>query len=316
MNTIDAVIEHLTPVNQVEVFLPSGKGHQMGDVVHFLKENDQIPDECRYALLGVPDREDIKRSRNNLGTSERTRAFRGTFYRMFNHFQKSRDFMTDLGDMKILDDSTEESILASLAGLVEYLVSRNITPIIIGADSRTTLFGIRGILQSARYDRLGLLCCDSSVSLLEDREGEKPFMEEFSSVFPENSVIFFGARRALVSPLLFETIEKHKIRLFYKDKIRQLRRDLLFGLNSIQGPGEGVIFSFDMNSCDSGSLPGSMDPLPGGFTPDDVIMTAKTASRYAFVKYLDLVGLNPETDIRNATCSMAALFLFYFLSER
>ena len=316
MDTVAAISECLEFVNPVEVFMPSGKEHQIGDAVCFWNGTDPIPGDSKFALVGVPDEDDIKRSRNGLGTSERTRALRGTFYRLNNHYRKQKDFLVDLGDLKIKKDSTAESILQEFTGVVEYLVGQGITPIAIGADARTTRHGIRGVVKSELFDRLGLLCCDPRGALLEESEGETPFMEEFSAVLPENSMIFFGSRRALLSPLLFDTIEKHKIRIFYKDKIRQLRRDLLFGLNSIQGPSDGVVLSFDMNACDSGSLPGSMDPLPGGFTPEDVIMVAKTASRYAFAKYLDLVGLNPDTDIRNATCSMAALFLFFLLSDR
>lgn len=303
MASVATINEMLIPVRKRDFFKKEHENHEfLGDATHFWTGNDPLPDECRYTIIGAPDSIE--------GGWTSADSFRKQFYQMANHFNKPKNFIADVGNVIVKGGA----LTKNLNQVVQFLIHKGIVPIIIGGNGTITFGGIKGLYQSKIIQSLGLVCFDSSADLHSSEGKLTPdsvldrILLEFSGFIYSGSVILFGARKERVTPKNAKAIEKKKIRVFYRDKIRQLRRDLLFALNGALKDNSGVAVSIDANVFET------TETTPCGFNSEEAVSIAKTLSQFGAISYLDFTytaGERPEK-----TAYLAAAMVFFFLSEK
>lgn len=294
----------------------------MGDITHFWDGKFDFTEKSKYAIIGVPEDKPVVDMRGPEGTFEGPNSFRKAFYRLSNYFNKPDGLLTDIGNIRIDLDADVSSTHTKLAKVISFLTSRNVFPIVIGGSSDLTYAGVTGLKESGEFKNLGLVSFDSHLDLLDVPDkfvagsAMKKILDDFSDFISTKNLFFFGSRKENISPYAANIIEKNNIKVNYKDTIKSLKNDLLFALNTALHGTDGVVVSFDLDSCDAGMMPGTSFPIPGGFTPEEVILIAKSLSKFKMAVYLDILELNPRVDTNNITSVMAALFLFHFLEKK
>ncbi len=319
----EELIEYLEPTQVDEIYHPLDEYHEcMGDITYFWNGKEDFTECCSFALLGVPDDKSVICMNGPSGAYEGPYAFRKEFYRLCNHYHKPKKLMVDLGNIRIDLDSDVTSTHRKLSAVISFLLKKGIFPIVIGGASDITYAGVDGLKNSGLFRKIGLVSIDAHVDLLDIPHRfaaectMKKIIDKYSDFVNPRNIFYFGVRKERVSPYSIEIIEKNRIRINYKDTIGKLKNDFLFALNTAFHGTDGIVVSFDLDSCDAGMMPGTSFPMPGGFTPQEVILLAKALSKCKMLLYMDIVELNPKVDINNITAVMAALFLFHFLEKK
>lgn len=294
----------------------------MGNITRFWDGKSDDIDNFSFAILGFPQGIGIRNMGGKEGARDGPAGFRKAFYKLPNYFEKKEGLLLDLGNIKIDLDSDLPSIHKRLIEIIPILAKYNIFPIILGGGNDVTYAGVRGLKESSQVNRLGLVTFDAHLNLHEVPEkfisasSMQRIMSEFPDLIKCSNVVYFGSRKETISPHYARHVLDNNMHIFYKDKISNLQRDLLQGLNLANFECDGVIISFDMDCCDAGMFPGTSFPIPGGFNSDEIIEIAKSLSKFRMGVYLDIINLNPEEDRNDITSGMAALFLFHYLEKK
>lgn len=320
---IELLRENLDLTIPEEVFSSFDSLHQcMGDITYFWDGSIEGFQECKYAILGFPQDMAITGMRGKRGARDGPFSFRQAFYKLSNYFEKPKGLLMDLGNIKIDLDADLSSIHKRMIPVMKVLLEMDIYPIVLGGGNDVTYASIMGIKETGSFEKLGLVAFDAHLNLheVQDRFISASTITKINQDFPElvglNNMVFFGARKETVSPHYAKMVQDKGLNVFYKDRITNLKNELLQGLNNACFNSCGIVVSFDMDSCDAGMMPGTSFPIPGGFTPDEVIEIAKILSKYKMSIYLDIINLNPEVDHNDITSVMASLFLFHFLEKK
>ena len=294
----------------------------MGNIVHFWKGTFEDFKPYPYALLGFPQDLGIRNMGGKTGVRDGPTGFRKAFYKLPNHFEKPENLLIDLGNIKFDIDATLEEIHVRMVRVVKILMDMDIFPIVIGGGNDVTYAAIKGLAESEKFKKLGLISFDAHLNLHNVPEkfisASTMFriMEDFPKLISKRNIVYFGSRKETISPHYARQVLDNNIHIFYRDKITRMKQELLQGLNQANYGCDGLVVSFDMDVCDGGMMPGTSFPMPGGITSDEVIEIAKSLSKYKMAVYLDLVNLNPLVDNNDITSTTAALFVFHFLEKK
>jgi len=320
---VSGLQEYLEPIHKEDVYRILDRHDQcMGDITLFWDGQLDFTDCCKYVIMGVPEDKGVIEMGGPKGTYEGPHAFRKEFYSKCNYFKKQPGLLADIGNIRIDLDADVTSTHNKTAEVVSFLVSKDIYPIVIGGGSDTTYGAVKGLQSSGLYQKIGIVSFDAHLDL-HDVPGRffagstmKKILTDFPDFTSTRNLMYLGVRKETISPHTAEFVKENNITVFYKDTIGELKKDLLFALNTASNSTDGILISFDMDSCDAGMMPGTSFPMPGGFKPDEVIEIAKSLSKYKMSLYLDVVELNPRLDTNNITSVMAALLVFHFLEKK
>lgn len=320
---IELIRENMDLTIPEEVFDNFDSRHEcMGDITHFWNGTVEDFKCCNFALLGFPQDIGVRNMRGTPGARDGPMGFRKAFFKLSNYFEKPRGLLIDIGNVKIDLDADLPTIHQRMVKVASLLMEMDIFPIVIGGGNDVTYASVKGIYHTGLFKNLGLIAFDAHLNL-HDVPGRfisgstmYRVMNDFPDLFKKQNIVFFGSRKETISPHYARFVLENKINIYYRDMIKNLQRELLQGLNQANFGCEGIVVSFDMDSCDAGMMPGTSFPLPGGFTPDEVIEIAKALSKYKMAVYLDIINLNPPADHNDITGTMAALFLFHFLEKK
>lgn len=294
----------------------------MGNIVHFWDGRYENFKPHPYAILGFPQDLGVQNMGGREGSRDGPFEFRKAFYKLPNYFEKPDNLIIDIGNIKFDIDATLEEIHVRMVKVMKILINMNIFPIVIGGGNDVTYASVKGISESGKYGQLGLISFDAHLNLHNVPEkfisASSMFrmIKDFPDLINLSNIVYFGSRKETMSPHYARFVLDNNIHIYYRDRVTKLKQELLQGLNQANYGCEGIVISFDLDSCDGGMMPGTSFPMPGGFTSDEVIEIAKTLSKYKMAVYLDIVNLNPLLDNNAITSTTAALFVFHFLEKK
>jgi len=322
-SVIEIIRENVDLTIKDEVFSPFDiRDECMGSITHFWSGKEGEIDKFPYAILGFPQELGIRNMGGKEGVRDGPIAFRKAFYKLSNHFEKPEGLLIDIGNIKFDLDATLEQVHLRMIKVIRILMEMGVFPIVIGGGNDVTYAAIKGIYDSGIFDKLGLISFDAHLNLHDVPEKfisastMQRIIKDFSSLINNRNIIYFGSRKETISQIYARFALNNNIHVFYRDKITNLKKDLIQGLNQANYGCDGIVMSFDMDVCDAGMMPGTSFPMPGGFTSDEVIEISKSLSKYKMAKYLDIVNLNPLADHNDITSTTAALFVFHFLEKK
>ncbi|MCD4783456.1 MAG: arginase family protein [Candidatus Eremiobacteraeota bacterium] len=331
LSYLDIIRKNVDLTRQEEVFRQfDSQDECMGNITHFWNGDDLDLSKFDFAIIGFPQDIGIRNMGGKHGVRDGPYGFRKPFYSLSNHFEKPRDMIIDLGNIKIDLDADLQDIHTRMVEVISCLIKLNVFPIVIGGGNDVTYAGAKGIKESGVYNRLGLLSFDAHLNF-HDVPGKFisassmfRIMDDFPDLFNMENVVHFGLRKETISPHYARFARESKMHTYYndiiqlhsQDKIKNIKKELFQALNQANNMSEGTIITFDMDVCDGCMMPGTSFPLPGGFSPECVISIAKQLSKFKMAVYLDIINLNPVADHNDITSTMAALFLFHFLAEK
>jgi len=254
-------------------------------------------DEFRLAIVGVPD----DRRSPNKGCAGAPDEIRADLYQMSRLPGKLK--IADLGNLK--KGVSFDDTLVALSDVVEYLISTNTLPFIIGGSS-TLIPAIADKIQGI----FNYATVDSRIDWVNERK-EKDSFNFLSEIVSVNSKLdnfmVLGYQSYLNDPQVINRFRKMNYDLV---RLGEVRDDI----NEIEPSfRDSALITFDISSIRQSDAPGTFAPSPNGFYGEEICLLARYAGLSDTLQAAGLFEVNPLLDSRRLTTSMAAQIIWFFL---
>ena len=260
--------------------------------------------KTRLALLGIPD---DSQSSYRWGCSRAPSLIRSVYDgRCFNATTESGVDLTesvlDLGNLEPRD--TWDSSADLYRETVEYALNDNKVPFIVGGDHAITVPVVRAFRSLG--DPVHVVQIDAHPDLYSDYKSNPHSHACVAARLLEMDHV------ASLTQLGIRTLndEQSKQIVRFHDRLRMMfARDLTGTLPSLKHiPDDAPVYlTVDMDGFDPAFAPGVSHPVPGGLTSRQVLTFVQNG-RWKLVG-MDVVEMNPSTDINNLTAVLAARLL-------
>ncbi|WHH57929.1 agmatinase family protein [Petroclostridium sp. X23] len=230
----------------------------------------------------------------------------------------SKLIIEDFGDVYISRYDHEKSI-AEIKMQIDKLFQQGFTPILLGGDHSVTWPGIISLYENTTGN-MGIIQMDAHLDLVEDSyvQGKFSGSSEIRRAIEKerisgSNVVQVGIRGYNYAEH-YHFIKDNDILVinpdaFYNRDIKQVAREVL----EKAGNGtEHIYLTVDIDVLDSAFAPGSGANEPGGINPYQLYAFIKELAPY--VDAIDIVEVNPLTDYRNMTSTVAAKLVFDFIA--
>ncbi len=172
----------------------------------------------------------------------------------------------------------------------EYFLKKKKFPLILGGEHSLTPGSIRPFVK--KFGKICLLHFDAHADLRDSYNGNK--FSHASAIRrcldnPNVSVISFGIRNISTSEMVFFKKNKKRIKIFWaKDKIN-------WNLNEFKKiiRNKKVYLTFDVDGLDSGIMPATGTPEPGGMFWNETMKIIKIAAEKSTIVGADVNELAP-----------------------
>ncbi len=179
----------------------------------------------------------------------------------------------------------------------------------ISQDSRVCILGGSHKLTYTAFRSFARKHPDAGLLILSARTGCRTdcFLRRLinDDLIDKSKVILFGTRTWTGDEKEFLTA--HDIRHFTMKRITLTgMEDTIDGITETISAWPTIYLSIDLSIADPSCAPGTDLNSPGGLTSRELIYLIQRLSLLKRLKMCDLVGVNPESDMNNATARLAA----------
>lgn len=264
---------------------------------------------ARYAPAQI--RESLKWILNRIRNNELFDTERNSIIDM------SKLTIKDFGDTYISRYSHEKSI-DEIKSQIDKLFQEGFTPILLGGDHSVTWPGILSLYDNTKGN-IGIIQMDAHLDLVDDSfvQGKYSGSSEIRRAIEMDrisgsNVVQVGIRGYNYAEH-YHFIKDNDILVinpeaFYTSNVKQI------AMQALEKAAKGtdhIYLTVDIDVLDSAFAPGSGANEPGGINTYQLCAFVKELAPY--VDVIDIVEVNPLTDYRNMTSTVAAKLLFDFI---
>jgi arginase family enzyme len=219
----------------------------------------------------------------------------------------------DAGDLD-LAGKTPEQARDEIAGSVGGSLPSSDAVLLLGGDNSITRPGVRGL--GPDISRIGLLTLDAHHDLRDTAGGlsnGNPVRALLEDGLPGRNVVQIGIQQFANSAAHAEVAREAGITVMSADDVRGtgISKALSEGLRLL-AELDAVYVDLDVDVLDRAFAPASPGSRPGGLTPSDVQRAARMCGEEPKVRAIDIVEVDPERDVKEATVMAAASFVLAF----
>jgi len=230
--------------------------------------------------------------------------------------------VADVGDVPLFPmdhEKTAESITAHAA-----TVASQTFPVMLGGDHYCTFPSFRGFVEGSGHDSVGFVQIDAHT----DTVAESPvFGADFHGsstariadlpAVDYDSVSQVGIR-GYESPDFFEFADETGLNLHTMADVeeRGMGPVVADAVEAAAEDTDAVYVTFDIDSVDPGTAPGTGTPAPGGLTAAQALDAMSVLGRHDAVGAVDMMEVAPRYDATEGTERLAAYLLVRFLEGK
>ena len=209
----------------------------------------------------------------------------------------------DFGSIQI-DQNASKFVVESVKSATNYLISKDLSPIMIGGEHSITSGAIEALVK--KYPDLILVQLDAHADLRESYMGNKHShacaMKRCLDVLPEKKIFQVGIRSGTKEEFQFMHKKNQLVNFLPGGNAEELKKALL---PYSQSP---IYLTIDLDWFDPSLLAGTGTPEPGGFFWNDFEEILQTLKDFRIVAS-DIVELSPEIDKSGVSSIVAAKVL-------
>jgi len=209
----------------------------------------------------------------------------------------------DFGSI-LIDKNDSQSVIESVNSATNYLIRKNLTPIMLGGEHSITRGAIEALVK--KYPDLILIQLDAHADLRESYIGNKDshacVMQRCLEVLPEKKILQVGIRSGTKEEFQFMLKNNQLVNFFPGGNAQELKKALQKYSNY------PIYLTIDLDWFDPSLLAGTGTPEPGGFFWNDFEEIIKTLKYFRIVAS-DIVELSPEIDTSGVSSVVAAKVL-------
>jgi formiminoglutamase len=219
----------------------------------------------------------------------------------------------DAGDLD-LADATPEQALVPLAGAVGGSLDASDAVAVLGGDNSVTRPALRGL---GALGGVGLLTLDAHFDLRDTADGlsnGNPIRALLEDGLPGDHVTQVGIQGFANSAEYARVANEAGITVITAETARSQGVEAVVAgaLASLAESADSIYVDLDLDVLDRANAPGSPGSRPGGLHPSDLRRAARLAGAHPKVRVMDIVEVDPTTDVADTTVLTAASCLLSF----
>ena len=292
--------EYFEPVNLKEGDLNFAcKDNQFANTIE-LFEDQEIAD-FNIALIGVGE----ERNSVNSGCAEAPNHVRKYLYRLISHNAPTK--IIDLGNLKI--GATTNDTYFALSSIIEYLIKKNVLPIIIGGSQDLTYANFLGYQNLEQT--VNLVAIDSKLDLGEADE-EIDANNFLTKIILHQPNFLFNYSNIGYQSYFTDKAEIELMTKLYFDAYRlgQVQQDIQEVEPIVRNAD---IVSFDVSAIRQSDAPGNKNTSPNGLYGEQACQISRYAGLSDKVTSMGFYEINPEMDVNGQTAHSVAQMIWYFI---
>lgn len=273
-------------------------------------------DRAEIVLIGFPTDVGVARNGGRLGAAKGPKVIREQLNKLTPHVLAADQHQTlirnlcDYGDIPTSEDLELDQ--TKLAELVDQVLSKNKTPIILGGGHETTYGHALGYMRSNRAFSVLNIDAHTDVrplrSPLSLGHSGSPFRQILDTIYPTS------VHYTVMGVQYHSVALEHMNYIYEKSGKCVFREDLTANwyqlcIKKIHSP---TLLSIDLDVLDQAFAPGVSAPNMNGLSPHELYQLAYYAGMNPYVQSVDVVELNPTYDLDHHTARIAALIIWWF----
>ena len=272
-----------------------------------------IPSNNKYAIF--PDLEEVdiaiigvnegRRSGENANCRNAPNEVRKFLYKLYQGSFTAR--IVDLGN--ITEGNTEDDTYFALANSVEYLIRKNIIPVIIGGGHDLTYAQFRGYEKLEQTINVATVDSRFDLGNPDDEFNASTFLGKI--ILHQPNYLFnysnIGYQTYLVDQAQLQMMNK----LFFDVYRLGTVRDNIQEAEPIIRHADFI--SFDMSAIKNSDAPAHVHASANGFYAEEACQMMWYAGMNDRLSSLGIYEINPEYDVRGKTADLAAQMLWCFI---
>jgi len=270
----------------------------------------------RLAVLGAPScRGSITPGRCDLAPAAIRRALeRYSTYDIASGRDLSHVAAHDHGDLPIAPQSPAESFEVLRQSIGRVIPTADAL-VLLGGDNSITRAGVHGL--RAPLNECGLLTLDAHLDLRDLDAGltnGNPVRALLADGLPGENIVQIGIQSFANSADYARVAREAGIRVVTAEEAhrRGLASVTAEQLELLASRVKAIYVDCDLDVLDRSFSPATPGSRPGGFAPWELREAVRAAGECPYVKILDLVEMDPERDVADATALAAAACLLEF----
>jgi len=262
------------------------------------------------AVLGAPLNHSISPGRCDLAP----KAIRDALH-FYSPFDVDREDAVaepqDLGNLDIADLKPEDAF-PIIAGRLQELRKHNRKVVLLGGDNGITRPGVHGL--GLPLEKCGLITLDAHLDLRDTASGlhnGNPVRALLEDGLPGKNILQFGIQSFANSESYFRVAQGAGIEICPRSEFADVLMPIIVDEMYFRLPGdiEAIYLDIDLDVMDRAFAPGCPGSRPGGISPHELRSAIKLLCDDERVVIADIVELDPERDINNATALAGAACL-------
>lgn len=288
------IFEFSTPTDHERIF----------DVIKAYKSEGSFPD-LDYTKLAIIGIDEDRAALLNKGCAKGPDHIRRYFYNLFSHWKNLA--IADLGNIK-RGHAVDDTYFAAKE-VIAYLLSNDITPIIIGGSQDLTYANYLAYEDIGRV--INIAAVDPMFDLGNDEHElnsrsylSRIILHQPNFLFAYTNVgyqTYFVDKDAvgLMKNLLFDVHRLGKVNLDMEEAEPMIRN--------------ADILSIDISAIRASDAPGNFNAGPNGFYGEEVCRICRYAGISDKLSSVGFYEFNPEFDVKGQTAHLIAQMIWYFI---
>jgi formiminoglutamase len=275
-----------------------------------------------FCILGFSCDEGVRRNMGRVGAAEGPFKIRTELAKLPANFNRTSELL-DVGNI-ICQGEDMEGAQAELSLLVNYLLSHNITPLVLGGGHEIVFGHYLGVAMHAE----NLFQAPPLIINLDAHLDLRPTNDDGTSGTSFNQIaekqategkpfdyICIGTQTYGNTRSLYKRADELGVNYFdAKDITETSKGHVLSQVLAQLKTHDSAYLTLDFDVLNAAHAPGVSSPQPFGISPDLMLYFVKAILRTGKVKSLDIAEVSPRYDDDNQTAKLAAVVLYSMLN--
>ncbi len=285
---------------------------RLGELVQWTVEHYQAAD---VVILGCPQDEGVRRNEGRIGAAQAPDEIRRCLYKLtVNGIEHLKVF--DIGNTVI--QPTLEETHALHQQIVRQIIRDGKTLIVLGGGNDVSYPDCSGLAQAV--GEVLAFNVDSHFDVRSDavRNSGTPYRQLLEEGFIQSDAFFEMCNQPFANSSIYTRylLEEKGAHIIPLKEVRARGVTRTFEQIIDQAQPTVIFWGLDMDVVGAADAPGVSAPNAGGLTGRELADIAELAGSYAQSRLLEISEVNPQYDIDQRTCRLAAVLIYAFLSAR
>ncbi|WP_438315798.1 formimidoylglutamase [Sporosarcina sp. FA9] len=279
--------------------------HQIIELVE-LENLNSVNKAC--ALIGFESEEGVRRNKGQLGAATAPNELRKELAKLPWKLPEGKR-LVDIGTVECVGTELEQA-QENLGNVVSTVLTKNVTPIILGGGHETVFGHYSGVRKFIGSDAsLGIINIDAHFDLrsYEEQTSSGTMFRQILETDSNSNYFVLGIQRYGNTKELFDKADELRVEYVYEDQMSVGNTESV--LNDFIDKHDFIMLTLCTDVLNAAFAPGVSAPSPFGLDPKVVRSIIQTVTSNKKTLSFDISEVNPILDENNRTVKLGAYLI-------